>query len=131
MRPPNSAKPAAAETANGLLELVSLAGATNSEANPNTTKIQAARPACKFAGLTLRQTAEVFNVSERLIYAARKVLRLRPDLEPEVMSGSMSLNEAHRVATGKSKPTSWDRLVRAWGNATDDDRARLIEQARP
>lgn len=76
--------------------------------------------------LTQKQLAVAFNVSERGIRMAGVVLRLRPDLEAEVMAGRMSLNEAHRIATGKAKPTSWDRLVRAWNNASDDDRGRLL-----
>lgn len=75
---------------------------------------------------TRKQLAVVFNVSERLVAMAAKVSRLRPDLEADIMAGTMSVNEAHRIATGSSKPTSWDRLARAWNNATDDDRSRLL-----
>jgi hypothetical protein len=74
----------------------------------------------------VKQAAELMKVSERGIYMARKVLRLRPDLEPEIMAGRMSINEAHRLATAKAKPTSWDRLVKAWNSATDEDRERLV-----
>jgi hypothetical protein len=53
--------------------------------------------------LTVKQEAKLMNVSERLVYMAGKVLRLRPDLEPEIAAGRMSINEAHRIATGKPK----------------------------
>ena len=76
--------------------------------------------------MTVKQAAELMNVSERTVYMAKKVLRLRPDLEPEIMAGKMSLAEAHRIAIGRPKPTNWNRLVRAWCAATDDERARLL-----
>lgn len=74
---------------------------------------------------SVKQLATLMNVSERAIYMARKVGRLRPDLIAEIDAGKMSVNEAHRIATGKAKPTSWDRLVTAWNNASEDDQARL------
>lgn len=80
-------------------------------------------------GLTVAQAATLRNVSERSVYMARAVLRLRPDLVAEVEAGSMSIYAAYGLATDKPKPTSWDRLVSAWNNATDDDRARLIAEA--
>jgi hypothetical protein len=61
--------------------------------------------------------------SERMVYMARKVMSLRPDLEPEILAGKMSRNEAHRIATGKAKPTSWNRLVSVWNAATGNSSA--------
>lgn len=75
--------------------------------------------------LTVKQAARLMNVSERAVYMAAKVQRLRPDLAEEIRAGRMSTNAALRIAEGKSKPTSWDRLVRAWNNASDDDRRRF------
>ena len=80
-------------------------------------------------GMTVKQAAAMLNISERTVYMARKVHRLRPDLAVKVLAGEMSLNEAHHIATGARKPTSWDRLVSAWNAATDEDRARLINEA--
>lgn len=77
--------------------------------------------------LTVKERAALVNVSPRLISMADKVVRLRPDLEPQIMAGTMTVNQAHRIATGATKPTSWDRLVTAWNNASDDDRARLLQ----
>ena len=76
--------------------------------------------------LTVKDAARLMSVSERLIYMARAVYRLRPDLADEVDAGRMSVARAHRIATGKAKATSWDRLLTAWNNATDDDRGRLV-----
>jgi len=76
--------------------------------------------------LTVKVRARIANVSERLIYMAMAVYRLRPDLADEVDAGRMSVAKAHRIATGKAKATSWDRLLTAWNNATDDDRGRLV-----
>ena len=69
------------------------------------------------------------NVSERSVYMARTVMRLRPDLLAEMQAGRVSVAEAHRQARGKRKPTSWDRLVATWDSATDEDRARLLAEA--
>ena len=76
--------------------------------------------------LTVKDAARLMNVSERLVYMARAVQRLRPDLADEVDAGRMSVAKAHRIATCKAKATSWDRLLTAWNNATDDDRDRLV-----
>jgi len=76
--------------------------------------------------LTVKAAARLMNVSARLVYMARAVCRLRPDLADEVDAGRMSVAKAHRIATGKAKATSWDRLLTAWNNATDDDRGRLV-----
>ncbi|MFN4160117.1 MAG: hypothetical protein ACK4GO_17215 [Gemmobacter sp.] len=79
--------------------------------------------------ITVKQAAALMNVSERSVYMARVVQRLRPDLALKLDAGTMSVAEAHRIATGKAKATSWDRLLSAWNNATDDDRARLARLA--
>lgn len=63
-----------------------------------------------------------------MIYMCAVVDRLRPDLAAKIERGEMSVNEAHRIATGKAKPTSWDRLTKAWNNASEDDRDRLTFQ---
>jgi hypothetical protein len=76
--------------------------------------------------LTVKQVAELMNVSERTIYNAKRLLRHnRPDLVARVEAGTMSVSAALRIVEGKAKPTSWDRLVRTWNSATDDDRGRL------
>lgn len=75
--------------------------------------------------LTIKDAARLMNVSERSVYTAKRIARLRPDLTAKVEAGEMSLRQADMIATGKAKPTSWDRLVTAWNNATDDDRGRL------
>jgi len=76
--------------------------------------------------LTVKVRARLMNASERMVYMAGAVLRLRPDLADEVDAGRMSVSMAHRIATGKAKASSWDRLLTAWNNATDDDRGRLV-----
>lgn len=77
-------------------------------------------------GFTTKQLAEAFNISERIIYMARAVRRLRPDLAAKCEAGEMKLGEAYRITKGKAKPTSWDRLLRAWNNASEDDRGRFM-----
>jgi hypothetical protein len=76
--------------------------------------------------MTVKQAAKLFKISERLIYMSRRLLLMgRPDLVAKVKAGEMSINAALREAEERAKPTSWDRLVTAWNNATDDDRGRL------
>lgn len=79
------------------------------------------------ANLTVKQAAILMNVSERSIYMVKKVLRLRPDLKNEIAAGKLSINAAHRIATNKLNPTSWDRLLTAWNAASAADRLRLWE----
>jgi hypothetical protein len=50
---------------------------------------------------TVRQAARLMNVSERSVYMARKVQRLRPDLADAVIRGEISLNRAYLIATGR------------------------------
>ena len=78
---------------------------------------------------TVAQLAKLMNVSERSIYLARKVRRLRPDLVPAIESGELTLNAAIEQVEGKAKPSAWHRLVKAWNAASDEDRARLIAEA--
>lgn len=77
---------------------------------------------------TVKQAAELWNMSERKMYMARAVMRLRPELWPELEAGRMSMNKAYCIATGKTKPTSYDRLVRAWNNASNDEKMRFLEE---
>lgn len=79
--------------------------------------------------MTVAQAAQIMNVSERSVYLARKVAGLRPDLVPAIESGVLSVNAAIEQIDGKKKTSTWDRLVKAWNAATDEDRARLIAEA--
>lgn len=78
------------------------------------------------ASLTVRQIAQLMNVSERSIYKCKAIMRVRPDLEGPIMAGTMSIDEAHRIAFGRPKPTPLDRLVKAWNAVTDDERAMFV-----
>jgi len=77
--------------------------------------------------LTVKQAAELTGVSERMVYLARRLAGLGcPDLVQQCRDGTLSLNKALEIAEGRKPPTSWDRLVRVWNAATDDDRGRFI-----
>lgn len=76
--------------------------------------------------LTVRQAAQLMNVSERSVYKVRAIFRVRPDLEPVIWDGTMSIDEAHRVAFGRAKPTPMDRLVKAWNAVSDAERAMFV-----
>lgn len=82
--------------------------------------------------VTVKQAAAAMNVSERMVYMAMSLMRSgRPDLVRRVEAGEIDLHKALSIAEGrqKTKPTSFDRLVKAWNSATDDDRQKLLEQA--
>jgi hypothetical protein len=76
--------------------------------------------------LTVKQAAALMGVSERMVYMAKAVLRLRLDLETDLATGAMSMREAYRIATGRKKQTGLDRLVTAWRNAADDERVQFM-----
>lgn len=94
--------------------------------------MSAKRPPSETANLqhriTVKQAAKLMNVSERSIYMAAKICRIRPDLEPEVMAGRMSLHEAYRLVTNRPRATKFDKLLSAWRNASEDDQARFLAQ---
>ena len=73
----------------------------------------------------MAQTSRLMGVSERSVRMVKRAVRLRPDLGPALRAGTISIREALRIAEGRAKPTSWDRLMRAWNAATEDDRGRL------
>jgi hypothetical protein len=80
-------------------------------------------------GPTIKQLAKQVGVSERQVYMAKVVHRLRPDLADKCLAGEMRINAAYKIAMGKqatAKATSWESLMRAWEGATDDDRDRFV-----
>ena len=77
--------------------------------------------------LTVKQRALLFNVSERGIYKAQVIQKLRPDLGEQIMAGTISQDAAYRIATGKPKATSWDHLATAFLASTDEDKAKLMD----
>lgn len=79
--------------------------------------------------LTVKQAARLMNVSERSVYMARTIVRKRPDLALLIEAGTMSLNEAYRLVTGKKKDTPFERLVRAWNAASPLDRRQFLDFA--
>ncbi|RIK92084.1 MAG: hypothetical protein DCC73_13365 [Proteobacteria bacterium] len=82
-------------------------------------------------GLTVKQVAAIMNVSERSIYMARKIIRLRPDLEPQLASGKLSLNAAMKIVDGKARPKNrYASLVRAWNACSEDERAWFLTRVR-
>ena len=49
--------------------------------------------------ITVRQAAQIMNVSERNVYKMKQVLALHPDLEDRIWSGELSLHKAYLTAT--------------------------------
>ncbi|MPZ34881.1 MAG: hypothetical protein GEV13_28515 [Rhodospirillales bacterium] len=74
--------------------------------------------------LTIRQAAELMNVSPRLIHNVRKVMRSqRRDLIEAVERGTMTVGEALRTLDGSAEPP--DRVARfkaIWRNCTPAER---------
>jgi hypothetical protein len=77
---------------------------------------------------TAKQWAEHLGISERQMHKVGEVMRYRPDLMDKVAAKEMSVHAAWLEATGRDKDTSWDRLVRAWLNATYEDRCRFLKE---
>lgn len=117
-----SAHGAGSDLARHALELTAVAG--KGAGMRNAANLQMAVKTAK----TAKEVAKLYGISERQLFKAAVVMRVRPDLADKVQAGEMSVHAAWLEATGRSKPTSWDRLVTAWNNATTEDRVRLLEQ---
>lgn len=92
------------------------------------TQEPSSSPAANLQKQTAKQFAAEHGISERQLYKFATVARLRPDLMKKVCAREMTVHAAWRETTGTPKPTSWDRLVTAWFNATYEERQRFIEQ---
>jgi hypothetical protein len=79
---------------------------------------------------TVKELATHLGVSERQMYKLKLVFTYRPDLADKVAAKEMSLHAAWLETTGREKDTSRRRLVRAWKNATEVERAELIAHIR-
>jgi hypothetical protein len=94
--------------------------------------------------LTVKQIANLWNVSERMIYSARELIRTgREDIIAEVMAGRLKMHPALKLAKPEKygdgrnyRPgdDAYSALVRAWNRCSDDERslftARLLAQMR-
>jgi hypothetical protein len=79
---------------------------------------------------SIKQAAAIMNVSVRTVYLAIELQRCRPDLEPRLMSGELTLREALRIAkpdkyAKRDKVEQWAAQYRAW-DETDRHRALQI-----
>lgn len=77
--------------------------------------------------ITIMEAAKLMNVSERSVYMAMKVLRSgRQDLIDAVDKGEISTNKAVSMLENKSKPTKYDRLAKAWGACSEEEKVRFL-----
>jgi hypothetical protein len=82
--------------------------------------------------MTVKQAAQLMNVSERQVYLAKELVATgREDLVDTIMAGRMSLPAALKIA----KPAKYDRrrnryhdLVKAWNACSEDQRAAFAAQ---
>jgi hypothetical protein len=95
--------------------------------------------------LTVKQIANLWNVSERMIYSARELIRTgREDIIAEVMAGRLKMHPALKLAKPEKygdgrnyRPGDdhYSALVRAWNRCTDEERglfiARLLAISHP
>ena len=78
-------------------------------------------------GITVKQAAEVMNVSERSVHNARRLIRTgRTDLIAAVERSNMSLNKALMLAGEKQPASAYQRLIRAWNACSEDEQARFF-----
>lgn len=75
---------------------------------------------------TTAQLAIFFNVSESLIYMAKAVMRLRPDLVPQIDAGALRVKPAYIIATGGKKVADRDPIMLAWQAASPEERQRFL-----
>jgi len=61
-------------------------------------------------------------------YTLARLKRDRPDLAEMVIGGAMSANAAAIEAGFRRRDTPVDTLRRAWGKASDDERAAFLHE---
>jgi hypothetical protein len=79
--------------------------------------------------MTVRDAANLMNVSKRLVYRSRRVMRSgRLDLVDAFNRSDMTTHAALQIIDGpKPPPDRYAALVRAWNAACEDDRRRLLD----
>jgi hypothetical protein len=79
--------------------------------------------------MTVKDAAKLMNVSERLVYMSRRVVRSgRLDLVDAITRGDVTTDAALRIIDGpKPPPDRYAALVRAWNAACEEDRRRLLD----
>lgn len=76
---------------------------------------------------TVRQAAEMMNVSVRSVYDARKLLQSgRDDLVAQCESGKLSIHRALILAGLKKSPVKVS-LRNAWASASEKERTEFVQ----
>ena len=82
-------------------------------------------------GLTVKQAAAAFNISERTVYLARELLTYnRPDLERHVMAGTLTIAAALKISNPNKyarKPSPLKALVTAWARCDASMKLAFLE----
>lgn len=80
------------------------------------------------SGLTVKQAAQLVNVSERSVYDARRLMRSgQTELIQQVGSGQMSLHRALLIAGLKKPPRKAANLQSLWLRATATERREFLD----
>ena len=79
--------------------------------------------------MTVRDAVKLMNVSERLVYRSRRVMRSgRLDIVDAITRGDTTTHAVLRIIDGpKPQPDRYAALVRAWNAASEEDRRRLLD----
>jgi hypothetical protein len=79
--------------------------------------------------MTVRDAVKLMNVSERLVYMSRRVVRSgKLDLVDAINRGDMTTHATLRIIEGPEPPPDrYDALVQAWNAASEEDRRRLLD----
>ena len=80
--------------------------------------------------ITVKQAAEMMNVSERMVYEAKRLYKTgRADLWEQVKAGTLTLHRALILAGVKSPSikTQICILKSAWVSATDAERRAFLD----
>jgi hypothetical protein len=79
-------------------------------------------------GLTVKQAAQLMNVSERSVYLARKLARSgRADLCAAVERGELSMHAALQQIEPPRRKDTLKPLLLAWNAATQSEREAFLE----
>ena len=71
--------------------------------------------------------AEALNLSRSMIERTRRLAKLAsPELLERMRDGELTVRQIELMVGINPKLSRWDRLVKAWNQASDDDRARFI-----
>jgi phage/plasmid-associated DNA primase len=72
---------------------------------------------------TTKRTAR--TISAEMVRKASAINKYRPDLAPSVMTGSLTIDQAYRMAM--TQPTKLNTMLSSWRSSTEDEKAAFLK----